>query len=254
MNSLPSNMKRHTLFRDNSNSHTFVFQDSFPLPTPDKIKMQVRYHGKILEIDPEIAVDRQRVTYTYTPEMLADIPEISDHYLVLDGKSFLGGQLVVLIGYGEQEISETQVMVTDGEATVIEIPSLDVVSGQVAIATEKAEQATLGATTATTQAGIATAGANVATTKAGEAAENATIALDAKEETLQARDQVIGPLATKMDLYKADTFSAMQQFIVDEQPEACMFLVLADETYSGLPRFHGYTKLPANPIVQLVSY
>lgn len=145
MNSLPSNMKRHTLFRDNSNSHTFVFQDSFALPAPDKIKMQVRYHGKILEIEPEIAVDGQRVTYTYTPEMLADIPEISDHYLVLDGKSFLGGQLGVLIGYGEQDISETQVMVADGEVTTVEVYGMALIDAQVAAVAEQVNIATLAA-------------------------------------------------------------------------------------------------------------
>lgn len=254
MNSLPSNMKRHTLFRDNSNSHTFVFQDSFPLPTPDKIKMQVRYNRRILEVEPEIAVDGQRVTYTYTPEMLALIPGVADHYLVLDGKSFLGGQLGVLIGYGEQEISETQVTVTDGEVTVVQVMGLSLVEAQVAIATEKAAQTAADALQTAADRVQTGQDAATATTKAGEAAGSATAAVSAQAASEAARDQVIGPLATKMDLYKADTFADMQQFIVDEQPEACMFLVLADETYSGLPRFHGYTKLPANPIVQLVSY
>jgi hypothetical protein len=86
--------------------------------------MQVRYNGRILNIDPAISVSGQRVTYTYTPEMLANIPSIVQHYLVLDGRSLLGGELGVLVGYGQQEITETHVTITEGEVTVVTVQGI----------------------------------------------------------------------------------------------------------------------------------
>lgn len=194
----------------------------------------------------EISVDRS---------VVKTLPSQADAYFLHDGNFLFGAKFFVQSGLAENtDPIEMNVSFNGDQVIVVEVLGLDLISQQVTIATEKAEQTAADALN--TAADRVQTGQDAATTtqKAQEAAGSATIALDAKEETLQARDQVIGPLATKMDLYKADTFAAMQQFIVDEQPEACMFLVLADETYSGLPRFHGYTKLPANPIVQLVSY
>lgn len=213
MNSLPSNIGRHTLFRDNENSHTFVFQDSYPLPDASLIKMQVRYNGRILpDIDPEIVVDGQRVTYTYTPEMLVKVPSIVQHYLVLDGKSFLGGEMGVLVGYGQQDITETHVTVTDGDVTVVEVMGMDLVTAQVTIATEKAEQ---------TAADRIQTGqdAATATTKAGEAAGSATAAEEA-------RDTAIANAVQRIDVA---TFAAAVPYFSGSQPRE--IYVAADEAY-----------------------
>ncbi len=186
-------MRRHTVFRDNPYTHTVVFPDSYPLPATDKIKMQVRRDRSIIVgIDPEISVTGKRVTYTYSPALLAKLPQIVDQYLVLDGDTILGGQLGVLIGYGEQEESETHVTIADGEVTVVEVMGLELVEAQVDIATQKAAQTaedavqTAGDRAATAADRIQTGqDANTATEKAGEAANSASIAVDAMNVAIE---------------------------------------------------------------------
>ena len=243
MNNLPSNMKRHTVFRDNPYSHTVVFPDDYPLPDESDIKMQVRQNGRILAgITPTISVDGQRVTYTYTPEMLAKLPEITNQYLVLDGVSLIGGELGARIGYGEQEISETVVSVVDGEVTVVQVMGLDLVAAQVGIATEKAEEATQGAATATDQAGIATTKA----TEAEASAVAAALALDAAE----------GELAKKLDAYYVDTYSDLVTFVTSPSLGPCGVLVLSDESYeAGKPRWYVYSGAGGvSGLVKFITY
>lgn len=225
MNNLPSDMRRHTVFRDNDYSHTIVFEDGYPLPTPDKIKMQVRYNGRVLEIDPEVSVSGQRVTYTYTPEMLAKVPSIVQQYLVLDGKSFIGGELGVLVGYGEQDISETQVTVVEGEVTVVEVMGLSLVTEQVGIATEKAAEASTSAAESSEWAQAAgdfatTAGnaATTATSQASAAENSATAAVNAEMGAVDAQQgaeaaKSVALAATQDPL--PETFAAMKAMLIE---------------------------------------
>lgn len=172
-----ANMGRRKVSPLNNYSHTFVFRDDYPLPDVNLIKMQVRYSGVILAgITPAISVDGARVTVTYTTEMLGKMPLLVQHYLLLNGAYFIEGEIELDVNRAHQETSETHVTVTDGDVTVVEVMGMNLVTAQVAIATEKAAEATQGAATATTQAGIATSGANTATTKAGEAAGSAAAA------------------------------------------------------------------------------
>lgn len=242
-------MRRHTVFRDNEYTHTVVFPDSYQLPATNRINMQVRYNGRILaDITPDISVTGKRVTYTYTPEMLAKVPSIVQQYLVLDGKSFIGGELGVLVGYGEQDISETHVTIVDGEVTVVEVMGLALVEAQVSIATEKAAQTTEDALQTAADRIQTSQDAATTTTKAAEAAGSATASNNAKVAAEAARDQVIGPLATKMDLYKTATYASMQAFIASEEPGECAFRVRADETNGGSRALYFYDPAEEEPL------
>ena len=233
--------------------------------------MQVRYNGRVLDIDPTIAVDGQRVTYTYTPDMLAKVPSIVQQYLVLDGKSFIGGELGVLVGYGEQDISETQVTVVDGEVTVVEVMGLSLVTEQVGVATEKAAEASTSAAESAEWAQAAgdfasTAGnaATTATNQAGASANSAmaavnaeTGAINAQQGSEAARDEAVQVLAQKMDFFSVNTYAALQAFIADPELGPCAIMVFFDETYGGLPRLHVYTgdvPVLGPKLIQFVTY
>lgn len=238
-------MRRHTVFRDNPYSHTVVFPDDYPLPDAADIQMQVRKDGRILPgITPSIAVDGKRVTFTYDVEDLQKLPTISQQYMVLDGVSLIGGELGVLIGVGEQDISETTVNIVDGQVTAVEVQGLALVDAQVTIATQKAAEATEGATTATAKAQEAVTGATTATTKASEAVIARDAAVAAKEEAEQI-------LAQKMDLYKVASKAALDAFIQTPSLPACGILVLADETYTNLPRLYVFT---GTELIQFITY
>lgn len=247
MNNLPSNMRRHTVFRDNPYSHTVVFPNDYPLPAANLIKMQVRQDRRILTgIEAEISVTDKRVTFTYSPATLSKLPEITQQYMVLDGVSVLGGELGAKIGYGDQDISETHVTVTDGEVTVVQVMGLELVTEQVSIATDAAAEATQGATTATEQASIATSGAGTATTKAGEAEVSAGVADGAKTdaeaakmaaESAQsaaedARDEAIQVVARKVDRWEVDTKAEADAFVLT-LTTAAVIDVVDDESNGG---------------------
>lgn len=139
MNNLPSNLTRHTVFRDNDYSHTLVFPDTYVLPAVEDMAMQVRRNAVIVDdVDAVITKDGQRVTFTYAKEDLALIPGYNFQYFLIDGKSILGGELMVVIGVGEQDVTETQVIIEDGNVTTVVVQGLDLVAELTEIAVEAA--------------------------------------------------------------------------------------------------------------------
>lgn len=263
MDNRPVSIKEPIVFFRKSNAAFKInYQEGFDMP--EKIEIEFWSDRVKVDIGPEVTaqISGNTAEFDVPVEVIRILPPQLEAYFLHDGDFLFAGKVFVQMGAAENpSIMELSVSVGSDQIINVEVIGLELVRQQVEITIQNAAQ-TADDRVATGEDRVATAAdrvqtgqdATTATTKAGEAAGSATAALNAQTATEAARDQVVGPLATKMDLYKADTFAAMQQFIDDEQPEACMFLVLADETYSGLPRFHGYTKLPTNPIVQLVSY
>jgi hypothetical protein len=129
MNNLPANMGRHTAFRDNEYKHTFIFPETYALPTVDQIKMQIRANQVVLPIEGTVSVLAERIVVTYPPSVLQLVPAGASHYLVLSGRSVLGGPLYVLVGYGAQDITETQVAINENdEFTTVEISGMTLIS------------------------------------------------------------------------------------------------------------------------------
>jgi hypothetical protein len=203
MNNLPSNLTRHTVFRDNDYSHTLVFPDEYVLPAVSEMQMQVRKNGVIVpDVEAEITKNGQRVTFAYTAETLQLIPGFHKQYFVMSGKSLLGGELEVIIGVGEQDITESVITVVDEQITVVVVQGLALVAEQVALAEEQvalamqqvvlAEQYTSvavdAANNSNSSAGTATTQAGIATLAATAAGNSATAAQTAETNAEAARD------------------------------------------------------------------
>lgn len=244
MNNLPSNLTRHTVFRDNDYSHTLVFPDEYVLPAASEMQMQVRKDGKIVSgISADIVKDGQRVTFTYSKETLQLIPGFSKQYFLIDGVSILGGELNVIIGVGEQDITESVISIVDEQITVVVVQGLALVTAQVAIATaaavnagNSATAAAGSATSASNSATTATNQAGIATTKAGEAANSATAANNAKIAAEAAGDVAI---ANTVERIYVDTYAEAEPYFTGPMPRE--IYVAADEAYyEGYPSWYKY--------------
>lgn len=124
-------MDRHTVFRGQDYSHTFVFPTGYILPPVNEIRMEIR-EGSILKTTSlgSIQLSGLRVTFTYTSEELLTTPELCDQYLVLGERYVLGGQLYNTFDYGDPSGGESQIVIVEGSETVVEIPGSEVFEAQ----------------------------------------------------------------------------------------------------------------------------
>jgi hypothetical protein len=123
MNNLPSDWGRHTVFRDNSYSHTIVFPETYVLPDPSLILVKIRRGNlEVLGLNITVQVVDNRVIYTCTKEVLRLIPGMHEQYLVISGKELMGGELLVKIGVGEPSLIESEVTIVEGAITVVQVP------------------------------------------------------------------------------------------------------------------------------------
>lgn len=250
MNNLPSNLTRHTVFRDNDYSHTLVFPDEYPLPAASEMQMQVRRNGFVVAgVSANIVKNGQRVTFTYTKETLQLIPGFSKQYFVSEGESLLGGELNVIIDVGEQDITESVITVVDEQLTVVVVQGLELVTAQVDLATAAA---TAAGNSATAAAGSATAASTSATnaadsaddaashsTSAGNSAtaasNSAAVANSAKIATEAARDDTIAAINGKANYKEVNLISDLTFPL-----SVGIVIVKQDTTFGGPPQVQAY--------------
>jgi hypothetical protein len=237
MNNLPSNLTRHTVFRDNDYSHTLVFPNDYVLPAAEDMAMQVRKNGVIVaDVSATIVKDGQRVTFTYTKETLALVPGYHFQYFLINGTSILGGELMVIIGVGEQDITESVIEVTEEGVTVVIVQGLALVQEQVALATQAAADALVSANEASSSATDAEVSANNAATAAGQAATSASGAAtsasaaataETNAEAAQVAAEEASELAIAARRTRINTFALMLAACEPNEPRD--FTVINDE-------------------------
>jgi len=120
-NNLPSNLKRHTMFRDKPYSHKVNFPEGYTMPT--LITAEVRKNNRvIIGITPTITKEGQSFTFTYSPETLSKIMGLYDQYYLFDGIQVLGGEINTVIQIGDPDGGETNVTIAGESVTTIQIP------------------------------------------------------------------------------------------------------------------------------------
>lgn len=200
-NNLPSNLKRHTMFRDKPYSHKVNFPDGFPMPS--LITAEVRKGSKVIPgITPEISITGQSFTFTYQPSTLAKIRGLYDQYYLFDGQQYLGGEINTVVQIGDPDGGETNVVIAGDTVTTIQIPGLDVTEGKL--------QEVL-----TVAAGVVTAGSEIET-KRQEVAGNTQVVLEAAQEFDETKR------------VKLASFAAVLPLCIANKPR--LFSVNVDET------------------------
>lgn len=120
---LPSNIGRHTAFKDKPYTHLFSFPDDYNMPS--SIIGQVRRNGRVIEsLSPEIAIEGKTFSFTYSVEKLQKMQGLSLQFFLFDGIHVLGGYINVLIDTGEHVSGSSNIIIAGGDTSVVEIGSV----------------------------------------------------------------------------------------------------------------------------------
>lgn len=228
---LPSNLHKHTAFRDKPYTHTINFPDGYPMPA--QVTGELRRNGKIVPgISPAITVSGQSFTFTYPVEQLERISGLSDQYFLFDGIQMLGGQLNVMVGYGDPAVGSTEVQIVDGAITTVQMDGVEVVAGLVTQVEQAASEVENNKEQVAADTQVAVSSAQTAINEAGVAQDAADGAIAAKNEAVAARDEVVNrsPL-------RVATYAEMTSILELNKPRD--YTVLNDE-FQGVERVPYY--------------
>jgi len=237
-NNLPSNLKRHTMFRDKPYSHKVNFPEGYIMPA--LITAEVRKSNRvIIGITPDVTKEGQSFTFTYSKETLSKIMGLYDQYFLFDGIQILGGEINTVIQIGDPTGGETNVTIAGDTVTVIEIPGSELAQQTLEQVTEKAAE-------------VETARLQTVQKASEAAADRVQTGLDRTAVT-SAKDIVVN-----MQPVRVATFTAMTTLLRLNKPRN--FTVIADEfqgvdlvpyEWDGITLFVYGTPVDPQPVVTI---
>lgn len=249
MDNRPVSIKEPIIFFRKSNAAFKInYQEGFDMP--EKIEVEFWSDRTKVDVGPEATaqITGNTAEFDIPTEVIRSLPPQLEAYFLHDGDFLFAGKVFVQMGVAENpSVMELSVSVGADQVINVEVIGLGLIQEQVDITIQNAEQ-TAADRVATGQDRIATAAdrvqtgqyAQVTAQKAIEAADSATDANNAKIAAEQAQEAAEGAMLNKLDTFYSNTFALMEEFL-DTRSTPCQVLVLADETYGGLPRMHIWT-------------
>ena len=140
MNYLPVTVESDIIFRENSWTRQFTFNDpSYLTGKTVHIAFWVgnRMYNELYEITPSGG----DVVLSLTADEVRSLPAKFEYYLLIDDDSICGGNVSVRMGTGSNTSGVTQITINGDHVTTIQIPGYSVVAGLVSEAIEAKEGA-----------------------------------------------------------------------------------------------------------------
>lgn len=168
---------------------------------PSQMAFEV-YHNRVkqYEITPTYDPSTRTLIGTLSAEQIDALPLIAELRVRFDDKYPFKAQLKPTTEGSDDGVVGYNVSLSGDSYTVVEIMGMDLVTEQVAIATDKAAEASENAVLATQKASEATSGAATATIKATEAGQASEQAISAQQAAEAARDEAVSVLSGESDI------------------------------------------------------